>query len=311
MRSRFPTRRTDARPALRSLLALAVVALLPAFAAACGHDPAPATSAVSHAEPDRVLVGPQGSVGQFVVECGLAHRGNDDPIVHPGHPGASHLHQFFGAVGVDADSQYDALVTGDTTCQQQADTAAYWAPVLLDHEHQPIEALRSVAYYRAGPGVDPADVSDYPPGLMLVAGDANATEPQPVSVVSWSCGTGAVRQPTPPDCSGAPSLRMIVTYQDCWNGVDLASDDWSDPARRHAVYSSGGECPATHPVHIPQLQFAIDYPPVAAETLDDLALSSGDIHSGHADFWNTWDQDKLRTEIAVCIRRDLVCEVSG
>jgi hypothetical protein len=289
---------------LRALLALVALA---ATVAACGGDATRAT----HAAPDRVVSGPQGVDGQFVVECALDHFGPDDPIVHPGHPGASHLHQFFGAVGVTADSEYDALVAGDTTCDQRGDTAAYWAPVLLDADGQPIRALRSVAYYRAGPGVEADAVSDYPPGLMLIAGDATATEPQPLSVVAWSCGTGAARAATPPDCTGAPSLRMIVTYPDCWNGVELASADWRDPQRRHAVYSAAGECPASHPVHLPQLQFAIDYPPVPANEVDELALSSGDIHSGHADFWNTWHQQKLRNEIAKCIHRDLVCNVSG
>jgi hypothetical protein len=91
---------------------------------------------------------------------------------------------------------------------------------------------------------------------------------------------------------------MLITYPDCWNGTELAATDWHDPAKRHAVYSEGGACPASHPVHIPQLQFAIDYPPVPAGELDALTLSSGDIHSAHADFWNTWDQHKLRHEIA-------------
>jgi hypothetical protein len=301
MRSRFPTRLPD------RLSTLAVAAGVVAMAlTGCGDG-----GATANAAPDHAVSGPQGGTGQFVVECALDHFGPDDPIVHPGHPGASHLHQFFGATGVTADSTYDALTAGATTCDQQADTAAYWAPVLLDSDGQPIRALRSVAYYRAGPGVDPAVVTDHPPGLMLIAGDATATEPQPVSVVAWSCGTGALRVDTPPDCTDAPSLRMIVTYPDCWNGVDLASVDWFDRSRRHAVYSESGECPRSHPVHIPQLQFAIDYPPIPSADLDELALSSGDIHSGHADFWNTWQQQKLSNEIAKCIHRDLVCNVSG
>jgi hypothetical protein len=266
---------------------------------------------VANAAPDRVLVGPQGAIGQFVVECRLDHLVADDPIVHPGHEGASHLHQFFGAVGVVADSRYEQLVGGATTCDQPRDTASYWAPVLLAGGREPITAIRSVAYYRAGPDVDPTRVVPYPPGLMLVAGDAVAVEPQPVSVVAWSCGSGSERETAPPDCTGAPSLRMIVTYPDCWNGVDLTSADWTDPTARHAVYSEAGECPDSHHVHIPQLQFAIDYPPVPAADLDALALSSGDIHSGHADFWNTWDQTKLHNEVSQCIHRDLVCNVSS
>lgn len=304
MRSPSPTHPPDRR----TITAAAAVALALVLAAGCGAGEA---SNAEHAAPDRVLSGPQGSVGQFVVECTVDHLAPDDPIVHPGHAGASHLHQFFGAVGVSADTVYDDVAGGPTTCAQQGDTASYWAPVLVRDRNEPVAAIRSVAYYRAGPGVDPSMVEPYPPGLMLVAGDATATEPQPLSVVAWSCGTGSVRSATPPDCSGAPSLRMLVTFPDCWDGSTLTSGDWADPADRHAVYSTGGTCPPSHAVHIPQLQFAVDYPPPPAAELDALALSSGDILSGHADFWNTWDQAKLANEVAVCIHRDLVCNVSS
>ncbi|MEI6403953.1 MAG: hypothetical protein WCP59_17400, partial [Actinomycetota bacterium] len=54
--------------------------------------------------PDRVIAGPQGGRGQFVVECGFSHAGTDDPIVYPGQPGASHEHVFFGNTGTDAAS---------------------------------------------------------------------------------------------------------------------------------------------------------------------------------------------------------------
>ena len=35
-------------------------------------------------------------------KCNLSHQAPDDPIVLPARPGASHLHQFFGATGVTA-----------------------------------------------------------------------------------------------------------------------------------------------------------------------------------------------------------------
>ncbi len=247
------------------------------------------------------------SVGRFVVECALDRLAPDDPIVHAGHPGASHLHQFFGAVGVGALPDHGAYVGGPTTCERPGETASYWAPVLAIDGRTPFPATRVVVSYRAGPGVEPTDVVPYPPGLMLVAGDATATEPQPLSVVAWSCGADGSPAATPAVCAGASSPRMTVTFPDCWNGVDTAPADWDDPARRHVVYSADGVCPGSHPMPIPQLQLAVDYPPVDADLIAGLALSSGDIHSGHADFWNTWEHAELRDAVVRCIHHDVDC----
>ncbi len=302
MRSRFRTSnsRSDRRRGVGVAAFLVVV-----VGAACGGS-APEEAAA----PDRVIAGPQGRGGQFVVECGFSHYLADDPIVHPGEPGGSHLHQFFGSMVASVASTEVEMLGGGTTCDQHGDTASYWTPVLVDREFEPIEPIKAVAYYRAGPDVDPAGVVAYPPGLMMVAGDHAAVDPQPLAVVAWSCGTGAARSTMPPDCTGAPSLRMSVTFPDCWNGRDIRSPIVPEP-NRHVAYSSAGACPAPHPVSIPQLQLAIDYPPVAAPDLAGLALSSGDILSGHADFWNVWDEAKLEREVSACIRRDLPCGVSG
>lgn len=281
------------------------------MAASCGSDrSSEAVVSTAPPAPDRIIAGPQGAVGQFVVECTFSHYLPDDPIVHPGEPGGSHLHQFFGSEISSVGSTDDEMRAGATSCDQQSDTASYWTPTLVGADQEPIDPIKAVAYYRAGPDVEPLDVVPYPPGLMMVAGDSGAEEAQPLSVVAWSCGTGAARQATPPDCMGAPSLRMTLTFPDCWNGTDIRSPIVPRP-NLHVAYSSGGECPADHPVSIPQLQFAVDYPPVAASELDDLLLSSGSVLTGHGDFWNTWHQDKLRHEVVSCIHRNLPCGVSG
>lgn len=277
--------------------------------ASCGStnsDPAAITREPFTA-PDTVRAGPQGAVGQFAVDCAFDRYVADDPIVHPDRAGASHLHQFFGAMGVHAASTYDDLLAGDTTCEQRADTASYWAPVLLDADLEPIEPLMATAYYRAAEGVDIADVVSYPAGFMAVAGDHTAIEPQPLSVVAWSCDTGSLRSSKPPDCTDGTSLRLMITFEDCWDGEHLRSPIVSEPAR-HVAYSEAGECPTTHPVHIPQLQLAVAFPAVAPE---GLALSSGNILSGHADFWNGWQQDKLEREVSSCIVRNLPCRITG
>jgi hypothetical protein len=56
---------------------------------------------------------------------------------------------------------------------------------------------------------------------------------------------------------------------------------------------------------------AVDFPVPSTADVEHLALSSGDIHSGHADFWNVWHQAKLQREVSHCIHRNLPCGVSG
>jgi hypothetical protein len=254
-------------------------------------------------EPDPARVGPQGRVAQFIVQCEVSHIAFDDPIVLPWQPGASHQHQFFGNVETNSDPGYERVIGADTSCDQRLDTASYWSPTLLDADGNRINAEKLTAYYRPGHGVDPIDVVAYPPGFMMVAGSSAADEPQGQDVIAWACGSGAVRADTPPDCASNSTLRLLITFPDCWDSSRLTSFG----SGAHVRYSDGG-CPASHPVALPQLRMAIDFPPVDP---DGLALSSGPIHSAHADFWNTWDQDKLEREVAVCLNRDLVCGVSG
>ncbi|MEZ5218469.1 MAG: DUF1996 domain-containing protein [Ilumatobacteraceae bacterium] len=254
--------------------------------------------------PDRGFVGPQGRSAQFVVECTFSHALPDDPIVYPNEPGQSHLHVFFGNADTDADSTVESLAGAATTCDQPLDRASYWAPALLQNRRM-VEPIKSTAYYRPGPDVDPTTIEPFPAGLMMIAGDAHATESQPTSVVAWTCGTGAERDSTPPSCGVDRTLRMLVTFPDCWDGehVDLPGH------RAHMHYSSGGACPASHPVPVPQLTFSVQYP-VSGDP-SDLELTSGGLLTGHADFFNSWDQAALTQEVQLCLHRNVVCGITS
>lgn len=83
-------------------------------------------------------------LGALAVECAPPHRSLDDPIVFPGESAAAHLHEFFGNVATDADSTYDSLQLGETSCDQPLDRVAYWVPALLDPMGRPVEPVRSV-----------------------------------------------------------------------------------------------------------------------------------------------------------------------
>jgi hypothetical protein len=237
--------------------------------------------------------------GRFHVDCPFSHTAPDDPIVFPGEPGASHQHDFFGASGTDAFSDADALLAGDTTCETRQDTAAYWAPSLYAGERR-LEPLASTAYYRAAPGVDPADVEPFPTGLMMIGGDATATEPQPTEQVGWACTVEANPEVLPPArCQSG--LLLQVVFPDCWDGEHLDSPDH----RAHLARSTDDGCPASHPVALPQLEFHVRYP--VPEGTADLRLASGSLLTGHADFFNAWQPDKLADEVASCIGEDAYC----
>lgn len=285
---------------MRRLLPLLVVA-----AAACSGGGAHVhTSATSLGQPDRPIAGPQGAVPQFVIDCEFSHLAADDPIVYPGESGASHLHAFFGNTTTNADSTTADLVGGPTTCDQSLDAAAYWVPTLL-RDGEPLEPVKSTAYYRPGIDVKPSTVQAFPAGLVMIAGNAGADEPQPVSIVAWSCGAGIERSVLPPTCAQDRQLRLLVTFPDCWDGKRLDSDDH----HAHVAYSSKGRCPETHPVPVPQLQFSVEYP--AWGDPQGLMLASGGLLSGHADFMNGWDQRRLETEVRLCLHREVVCGVAS
>ncbi len=100
--------------ALATVVALGGGIVATRGAANGGAGVAPAPAPVSVGAPPRwadgrVAVptrytGPQGIVGQFVAKCLYSHSAPDDPIVWPGRPGRSHLHDFYGATGTNAGS---------------------------------------------------------------------------------------------------------------------------------------------------------------------------------------------------------------
>lgn len=253
--------------------------------------------------PTRYL-GPQGRTGQFVVHCEYSHSGPHDPIVHPGHAGASHRHDFYGADATDAFSTPESLLAGGTTCDKSPDKAGYWHPTLFDHGRVVVPRGIS-AYYRAAPGVDPTSVETIPTGLAIISGDQTATTPQPGEGTGWTCGTRTTLSDAPPTCAGGAPLHLVVTFQDCWDGRYLDSEDH----HAHMAYSAEGECPPSHPVHIPQITMSVTFP--ISGPGHDLTLASGNTYSTHGDFLNAWEPAGLKREIDSCIHRNAVCDLAS
>lgn len=247
-------------------------------------------------------IGPQGRVGQFVAICELTHTALDDPIVWFEQPGRSHSHEFYGAHGIEADSTADELVQRDTSCDKSADRAAYWHPTLYD-AGEPVPATSFNAYYRAAPGVDPTEVVPFPLGIAIITGDMHADTPQEGEAVGWTCGNSSKLSDDAPDCPPSAPLHLVLTFQDCWDGRHLDSEDHFS----HVAYSHEGSCPDTHPVHLPQIMVTVEFPIHGAD--HDLSLASGNLYSAHGDFLNAWDPEGLAREVERCIVADNVCDI--
>jgi hypothetical protein len=160
--------------ALAILVAAALVGCLIAIAAAIWLiDP---TLAVS--EKDRL------ALDRFLFTCDFSHRAKDDPIVHPGHAGMAHSHDFFANRSTSAGSTYESLRAADSTCDLDGDTAAYWVPTLYKNG-KALEPDQALLYYRAR--YDPERVRAFPRDLRMIAGDARATSPQSTHVTAWWC----------------------------------------------------------------------------------------------------------------------------
>jgi hypothetical protein len=241
--------------------------------------------------------------GRFVVECVYSHSAPDDPIVFPGEPGQSHLHDFFGNTSADAFSTTESLVGGDTTCATRQDAASYWAPALYDGDEK-VDPGSSDAYYRAAPGVDPADVQPYPVGLRMISGDSMSTEPQSTALVGFSCSRQQVRSTTPRECAPGAPMTVRIVFPDCWDTRNLDSEDH----KSHMAFSDADGCPSSHPQPLPQLEFVVSYS--FDGDVDDLRLASGPLETAHADFFNAWEPEKLAEEVEYCINLDVYCSAA-
>lgn len=237
----------------------------------------------------------------FFVTCASSHVANDDPIVFPGEPGASHLHEFFGARSTDARSTTASLARSRTTCAHRRDTAAYWTPVLEVRGVQ-VRGVMRAYYQRAGKSRAAAP----PRGLRVVAGDMHAETPQAGSVTTWQCvGLGRTRQyRIVPACRRGERLSAWVKFPDCWDGRRLDSIDH----RSHLAYNRRGRCPRSHPVGIMRVATLVTWP-VRPRRAALVRLGGGMLAATgmHGDFWNAWHQPTLNQLRWDCIELRARC----
>lgn len=261
--------------------------------------------------------------GSFKVTCPWTHTLPEDPIVFPGQPGASHLHDFFGNVTTSANSTRETLLLGSTTCGDWDDTAGYWSPAGYLSGVQITPLLQRIYYF----GAANLSVETIPADLKMIAGNKNAASAADNPHVSWNCG-GSENTPNTPlsthpyDCRQYQGTMPVVDgvvgwvdFPECWDGVHLDSTDHIS----HMAYKEGGGCPAGFPHMIPQLRLRVHFGiwdpcngatpcgPTDPDSNVKLTLSSGAYYTLHADFWNTWKQGALDDLVKNCLDAHVQC----
>jgi hypothetical protein len=286
---------------MRRLALLTVLALVVGACALTAPPPGGGTAAPT---PSTSLPGPAPTgTGEIRADCDFSHRAPDDPIVHFGHPGAAHSHDFFGPDVIGATTTATDLTTTPTTCDPNVDRSAYWFPT-LSVDGVVVDPERSTFYYTAQQA-DPRVVQPYPFGLKVLAGDPNRTGPTGTPVYKWSClgdptsSTGAV-----PLCPTGHDLELLLHFPDCWNGTDTDTPDH----RSHMAYSTAEHCPTSHPIPVPELQFKLRWPTRGGP---GTTLASGNGYSAHADFMNAWDETALAARIRDCLHAGRKCGNDG
>ncbi len=253
-------------------------------------------------------------VGVFRTVCGFSHMAFDDPIVYPGQPGRSHLHTFFGNTGVNGNSTASSILnTGNSTCRGGTlNRSAYWVPAMIDtRDGTPIRPIESHFYYKTGyHGIAASSVQFIPANLRMIAGDTRNGAPSGPFRYSCHGASNAAYTQSIPNCPAGTELVQEIFFPQCWDGQNLDSPDH----KSHMAYPSGGRCPSSHPVALPEITFNIFYQVTESNSTVRWRLASDNYsnslpggYSAHADWFNGWRQDILDAQVRNCSRTGLDC----
>ncbi len=263
----------------------------------------------------------------------------DDPIVYPGQPGKSHLHQFFGNTKADAFSDYTSLrTTGESSCSNIMNRSAYWMPAMMDGKGFVVPPDYITIYYKRRVKSDPLCAKigtacvDLPRGLRFIFGAdmLNMAAPKTGGGYFNCQGTGAVSGHYPSivdaakNCPIGAQLGAVISAPECWDGKNLDSADH----RSHVAYSkyigqAYAQCPSTHPYVIPTFTLGAWYTTDA--TLDRSGVWDGTFNSWHlssdnmpgmpmkpgttfhTDWFGAWNDTVLARWHLGCINKLLNC----
>jgi hypothetical protein len=213
-----------------------------------------------------------------------------DPLVNPGSLPSSHMHQVIGGNSFNASMvpvEHDPPTASTcTSCTYSEDFSNYWtANVYFKAKNGSFKRVPQMAnlglgvqggmtvYYIRG-YQSAAKVTAFKPGFRMLVGDPNNRDEKKVpSGLCFRCEANIQQSPfggapcTGSDTKAFPKgicgggWRVTVTFPSCWDGKNTDSPDHKSHISYPAsgTFESGGACPASHPVKIPQVMYEIMY----------------------------------------------------
>jgi hypothetical protein len=272
-------------------------------------------------------------VGAFRFICTAGQVLPDDPIVFPGQPGKSHLHQFYGNEAADASSTYVSLrARGASTCNRgpfAANRSAYWMPAMLDAAGNVVKPKFVAIYYKRLPATDSRCSSvnpraegnciPIPNGIKFIFGYDMLTHESPTGSLWFNCqGPGAVGGHYPnlnAVLANCPATRgtlvgAIIEAPQCWDGKNLDSANHRDHVG-YAGYGTRGykKCDPTHPYLMPTFTLGAWYPVASGMHLSSDAMVPNAVPGTtfHADYFEAWDPTVKAIWTDNCINKMLNC----
>jgi hypothetical protein len=248
---------------------------------------------------------------RWVMTCGYAKSLPDDPIVFPNQPGATHLHDFYGNAGIDANvTSVEALTRQASQCAQ-GDRSSYWVAALYRNGVKLTPS--SVQVYYENKSTGEPKVTPFPPNFRILMGNSKATtaaQTEPHWV--YACSDKTQYGDKPPSKCSSGGIQLRSEFPNCWNGKMTAAGDatgnvvWAnglgDPGRGNK--SSDPKkltCPAGYKIALPQVRVILEYK--TGKDVGTITLSSGSVYSKHGDFMNGWDPAVQQALIDKCLAK--------